>query len=74
MSELSNWQKILALLFIVGFFVLILLPYSALSQGWISVQEVIDIQKSVSSSLGPLVGSIIGYYYGTRRKKADSNV
>ena len=75
MSQRSAWQKILALIFLGGFFMLILYPYLALTQGLILAQEVIDIQKGVSSSLGPIAGSIVGYYYGTRRiRKSDSNI
>jgi len=61
----------LALFFIIGFFILILYPLLYIGMGLMTTGEVLDLQKSISSVMGPFAGSIVGYYYGKRTRASS---
>ena len=61
--------KYLAFLFGGGFLFLIFVPYLHLFLGMITSVEVMDIQKNISSILGGIIGSVIGYYYRTVQER-----
>lgn len=55
--------KLIAQSLIVGFLVLIGIPYIFLYRGSVTVAEVPDLQKDISVILGGILGSVVGYYF-----------
>ena len=53
--------KLIAQSLIVGFLVLIGIPYIFLYTGGVTVSEVVDLQKNISVILGGILGSVVGY-------------
>ena len=55
--------KMIAQSLIVGFLILIAIPYIFLYNGLVTVPEVVDLQKNISVILGGILGSVVGYYF-----------
>jgi len=55
--------KAIAMSLIVGFLILIAIPYIFLYNGGVTVEEVVDLQKNISVILGGILGSVVGYYF-----------
>lgn len=55
--------KAIAMSLIVGFLVLLAIPYIFLYNGGATVAEVLDLQKNISVILGGILGSVVGYYF-----------
>jgi hypothetical protein len=55
--------KMIAQSLIVGFLILIAIPYIFLYNGSVTVPEVLDLQKNISVILGGILGSVVGYYF-----------
>jgi hypothetical protein len=55
--------KLIAQSLVVGFLVLIAIPYIFLYNGSVTVAEVLDLQKNISVILGGILGAVVGYYF-----------
>jgi len=55
--------KIISMSLIMGFLILIGIPYIFLYNGRATVAEVVDLQKNISVILGGILGSVVGYYF-----------
>jgi len=55
--------QLIAQSLIVGFLVLIAIPYIFLYRGSVTVAEVLDLQKNISVIRGGILGSVVGYYF-----------
>ena len=55
--------KMIAQSLIVGFLILIAIPFIFLYNGSVTVAEVVDLQKNISVILGGILGSVVGYYF-----------
>ncbi len=55
--------KLIAQSLVVGFLVLIAIPYVFLYNGSVTVAEVLDLQKNISVILGGILGAVVGYYF-----------
>lgn len=64
---INDFRHLLALLLIIIFF--IILMYSMVTAK--THNDLIDVIKTIVASLGTLVGSVIGYYYGEARNKKE---
>lgn len=63
-EEAAKW---IAIILVVGFLVLMGLPYLYLFVG--TVSEVIDLIKTVSAVLSGIVGAVIGYYFRVEQRR-----
>ena len=55
--------KLIAQSLVVGFLILIAIPYIFLYNGSVTVAEVLDLQKNISVILGGILGAVVGYYF-----------
>ena len=55
--------KLIAQSLIMGFLILLAIPYIFLYNGEATVAEVLDLQKNISVILGGILGSVVGYYF-----------
>ncbi|MBC8224515.1 hypothetical protein H8E65_08005 [Candidatus Bathyarchaeota archaeon] len=55
--------KLIAQSLIMGFLILLAIPYIFLYNGGATVAEVVDLQKNISVILGGILGSVVGYYF-----------